>query len=140
MPSSSLASPRALPTTTTTTTITTTSTLSPPAPVRQVFDSFQIIATPTDPLTLRLTSSDTEGVAPATFRFEAHVTGGTEPYTYSWNFGDGSQQGNEQTVLHTFDRAGTYNVRVIVTDSTARAASDSILVNVQEPPAMEEPM
>src|SRR5688572_9133759 len=74
-----------------------------PAPVRQVFDSFELVAAPaapaapaaapprpspasplpTSPLTVEITSSDTEGeVAPATFEFDADVTGGTEPYTY----------------------------------------------------------
>jgi PKD repeat protein len=88
---------------------------------------------------VEITSSDTEGVAPATFRFEAHVTGGAEPYTYIWNFGDGSQRGSEQTVSHTFYQAGTYNVRVVVTDSTGRTALDRILINIGAPPATEEP-
>src|ERR671923_1080123 len=53
-----------------------------PAPVRQVFDSFELVAAaPTEPLTVEITSSDTEGIAPATFEFEADVTGGMEPYT-----------------------------------------------------------
>jgi PKD repeat protein len=137
--SDSLASPRSLPTGTSTTTSSPTL-LSPPAPVRQVFDSFQLIAaTPAEPLRVEITSSDTEGVAPATFRFEAHVTGGMEPYTYSWSFGDGSssrQERGDDTVRHTFDRAGTYNVRVIVTDSTGRTVSDSILITVEAPPPL----
>jgi hypothetical protein len=69
-----------------------------PAAARQVFDSFELItgaapqappsrppsAAPTVPLAVEITSSDTEGeVAPTTFEFEANVTGGTEPYTYS---------------------------------------------------------
>src|SRR5829696_1251529 len=62
-----------------------------PAAARQVFDSFELItaaappsAAPAEPLTVEITSSDTEGeVAPTTFEFEANVTGGTEPYTYS---------------------------------------------------------
>jgi PKD repeat protein len=93
---------------------------------------------PPPPLTaVEITSSDTQDVAPATFRFEAHVTGGTEPYTYSWNFGDGSSQlGNEQTVMHTFDQAGTYTVRVTVTDSTGRTAFNNIEINVKEVPVV----
>src|SRR5215204_4731745 len=84
----------------------------PPAAVRQVFDSFELIAAeeeveePTNPLTVDITSSDTEGgeIAPATFEFEADVAGGTEPYTYSWDFdGEGSGESNEQTVSHTFE-------------------------------------
>jgi hypothetical protein len=143
IPSDSLASPRSLPTATATTTSSPTL-LSPPAPVRQVFDSFQLIAVEAfaQPPRVEITSSDTEGVAPATFRFEANVTGGTEPYTYSWSFGDGSssrQERGDDTVRHTFDRAGTYNVDVTVTDSTGRTAFDNIKINVKEAPVAEQP-
>src|ERR687897_3214414 len=67
-------------------------------------------------LTVGIISNGTEGVAPATFEFQANLTGGTEPYTYSWDFGDGSEGSDEQTVLHTFEEAGTYNVTLAVTD------------------------
>ena len=132
--SSLAASPSSSPTTTT----------LPPAPVRQVFDSFQLISTEalTEPLVVRITSSDTEGdVAPATFEFRANVTGGTEPYSFSWNFGDGREErGNgDETVRHTFDQAGTYNVHVIVTDSTGRTAFDNIEINVKEASVTEQP-
>jgi PKD repeat protein len=91
--------------------------------------------------TVDITSSDTEGVAPATFQFEANVIDGTEPYTYRWNFGDGSEESNDKTVEHTFDEAGEYTVRLIVTDSDGRTATDSIVVTVttEEPPTEEPP-
>ena len=130
----------------------------PAAALRQVFESFELIAAqdmppaqseqaqeveeePTNPLTVDITSSDTEGggIAPATFEFEADVAGGTEPYTYSWDFdGEGSEESNEQTVSHTFEEAGTYNVGLTVTDSGSQTASDSIVINVEEAPAEEE--
>src|SRR5918995_1642939 len=107
------------------------------APVRQVFDSFEIIAAPTEPLTVEIISSDTEGVAPATFEFEADVIGGIEPYTIRWDFDDGSGESDEdETVEHTFDIAGTYNVGVMVTDSTGRTVSDNVLIIVEEPPPL----
>jgi PKD repeat protein len=124
-----------------------TSTSLPP-PVRQVFDSFELIAASTaEPLTVEITSSDsTEGIAPATFEFEADVTGGMEPHTIRWDFGDGSSIGeveveeeeeeNDEDVEHTFDIAGLYNVRVSVTDSTGRTAADSMLIIVDEPPPL----
>jgi PKD repeat protein len=106
------------------------------ATVRQVFDSFEIIAASTDPLTVEITSSDTEGVAPATFEFEADVIGGMEPYTISWDFGDGSSEEEDEDVEHTFDIAGTYNVGIMITDSTGRTVSDSILITVEPPPPL----
>jgi PKD repeat protein len=130
-----------------TTTVTPSGSLPlPPAAVRQVFDSFELIAAqeveePTNPLTVEITSSDTEGgeIAPATFEFEADVAGGTEPYTYSWDFdGEGSGESNEQTVSHTFEEDGRYNVRLTVTDSIGQSASDSMEITVEEAPAVEE--
>ncbi|MFL6484972.1 MAG: PKD domain-containing protein [Nitrososphaera sp.] len=119
-----------------------------PAQVRQVFDSFELVSARTEPLTVQLTSEETEGIAPATFEFEAQVTGGMAPYTISWNFGDGRsweegvRGGDEEEndrgehVEHTFEVNGTYNARVSVTDTTGRTASDSIPIIVDEPPPL----
>jgi PKD repeat protein len=109
-----------------------------PAAARQVFGSFELIAAaPAEPLTVEITSSDTEGVAPATFDFEANVTGGTVPYTYSWDFGDGSvESDDDESIDHTFNIAGTYTVSATVTDSTGRTVSDSILITVEPAPPL----
>src|SRR5215218_5458352 len=119
-----------------------------PAAARQVFGSFELIAAPAEPLRVEITSSDTEGqVAPATFDFEANVTGGMEPYTIRWDFDDGDSDEEESDdddndVDHTFDVAGNYTVSATVTDSTGRTVSDSILITVEPapPPATEERM
>jgi PKD repeat protein len=97
-------------------------------------------------LTVDITSSDTEegeedATAPATFEFEADVSGGTEPYTYRWNFDDdGSsvESDDDETISHTFEEAGTYNVRLTVTDSSGQRASDSVQITVEEAPPDEE--
>jgi PKD repeat protein len=118
------------------------------APVREVFDSFELVAvvSPTEqPLTVEISSNDTEAIVPATFEFEADVGGGTEPYTYSWDFDDeGSTSGeesDEQTISHTFEEAGSYDVSLTVTDSGGQSASDSVEITVEEeeePQAEEE--
>jgi PKD repeat protein len=111
------------------------------APVREVFDSFELVAVvePTEePLTVEITSNDTEAIAPATFEFEANVTDGTEPYAYNWNFVDGSEESDEESVNHTFEEAGSYNVSLTVTDSRGQSASDSIEITVEEAPPAEE--
>src|ERR687892_288969 len=120
-----------------------TTSLSSSPPVKQVFDSFELIAARTEPLTVEITSEDTEGIAPATFEFEANVAGGMQPYTINWDYGDEGTSGgeeereeNDEDVEHTFDVAGTYNMRVSVTDSTGRTASGSILIIVDEPPPL----
>lgn len=116
--------------------------MSLPPPVRQVFDSFGLItvATSTEPLAVTINSRtiEGEGVAPATFEFESDVTGGAAPYAHSWDFDEEDvEESNEEVVLHTFDEAGTYNVRVAVTDSSGQNASDSVEIVVEEAPAEE---
>ena len=96
-------------------------------------------------LTAEVISNGTQGVAPATFEFQANLTGGTEPYTNIWNFGEGSEESNEQTVLHTFEEAGTYNVTLVATDTDNQNASDSIEINVEAaaappPTAITDPL
>ena len=86
----------------------------------------------TEPLTVGIISNGTEGVVPATFEFQANLTGGTGPYTISWDFGDGSEESDEQTVLHTFEEAGTYNVTLAATDTDNQNAFDSIEISVEE--------
>ena len=99
----------------------------------------------TELLTAEIISNGTQGVAPATFEFEANITGGTEPYTYVWDFDDDSEESNEQTVSHTFEEAGTYNITLGVTDTDNQTASDSIEITVEEaapspPTTITEPL
>ena len=120
-----------------------------PTPVSQVFDSFELVTVvPTAgeepppaeevPFNVEIVSTSTEGVAPATLLFEADVQGGTEPYSYSWDFGDGSEEIINGVTTHTFEEAGTYNVVLTITDSAGRTASDSVAITIterEEPPA-----
>jgi PKD repeat protein len=91
-----------------------------------------------EPLTVQLISNATQGIVPATFQFDANITGDTEPYDISWNFGDGNEESDEERVLHTFEEAGTYDVTLTVTDSNGETLSDSMEVQVLEPE--EEPL
>src|SRR5215217_3930908 len=95
---------------------------------------------PTELLTAEIISNATEGIAPATFEFQANLTGGTEPYTYLWDFGDGSEGSDEQSVAHTFEEAGIYNITLAATDTDNQNASDSIEINVEAPPPIAEPL
>jgi PKD repeat protein len=84
------------------------------------------------PLTASMNIDSTNGdTAPATFLFETFPEGGTEPYTFSWNFGDGSPQSNEQNTEHTFVNPGTYVVSLTVIDSAGETVSDRREVNVR---------
>jgi PKD repeat protein len=88
----------------------------------------------TELLTAEIISNGTQGVAPATFEFQANITGGAPPYSYTWDFGDGSEGSDEQTVEHTFEEAGTYNVTLTAIDTDNQNVSDNIEISVEEPP------
>src|SRR5215210_9272039 len=142
---------------TTAETTTASSRLPLPAPIIHVFDSFELIAgaeveqaivaalhglvapavdveqVPEDVVTAEIDSSDTEGTAPATFEFEADITGGTEPYIIRWDLDDdGIAESNEETVVVTFNEAGTYDIVLTVADIEGQIASDSVEITVEE--------
>src|SRR5574343_344443 len=58
------------------------------------------------------------------------ATGGTGPYTYSWNYGDGST-GTGQTVSHTYATAGSYQASLTATDANGCPTTTSSTVIVQ---------
>jgi aryl-phospho-beta-D-glucosidase BglC (GH1 family) len=64
--------------------------------------------------------------------FSATASGGTPPYTYSWNLGDGAT-GSGQTTIHTYASAGTYNATLTITDSSGNTTSLSQTFNVAQP-------
>jgi PKD repeat protein len=93
------------------------------------------------PLTVHAIWDSTNGnTAPATFRLEADVlSGGTPPYTYHWDFGDG-QQSTVQNVRHTYESPGSYTATLTVTDAIGQIVSDSTEIPVQPaPPTTGEP-
>src|SRR5215218_9940882 len=94
----------------------------------------------TESLAAEITSNATSGNAPATFSFDADASDGTGPYTVNWNFGDDSEESDEQSVVHTFTEAGNYTVTLTATDSTGETATDTLEITVEESPTDEEPV
>ncbi|MDE1881666.1 MAG: PKD domain-containing protein [Euryarchaeota archaeon] len=68
--------------------------------------------------------------------FTALPSGGTSPYAFLWNFGDGSGSGSTATgsTVHTYANAGNYVVTVTVQDSGGRLSSASAAVQVSASP------
>jgi hypothetical protein len=73
--------------------------------------------------------------------FTATVSGGTSPYSYSWDFGDsGTATGNGPT--HTYSSGGNFTVKLTVTDSASPSATVVVLhaVLVTSQPAPPFPL
>jgi len=83
-----------------------------------------------------VTASPTSGRAPLAVSFSADVVGGLKPYSFGWTLGDGSSA-SQQGFSHTYSSAGSYNVRVRVSDSAGSLDENSVSVSVG--PGVEEP-
>ena len=64
--------------------------------------------------------------------FSASISGGSPPYTFSWDFGDGST-GIGASPNHTYSSPGTFDVTLTATDSNSQTASTSQLVAASNP-------
>lgn len=65
-------------------------------------------------------------------QFSGSATGGSEPYTWSWAFGDGATA-TEQNPTHTYATSGNFTAILTVTDSTGASGVDTASVSVAGP-------
>jgi PKD repeat protein len=86
----------------------------------------------TTPLSARATGTPATGNAPLNVSFSGSATGGTGPYSFSWNFGDGSATSTVPSPSHTYGSAGTFTANLTVTDgsSPAKTATSSVTTTV----------
>jgi hypothetical protein len=63
--------------------------------------------------------------------FTGFASGGTEPYTWAWDFGDGGSS-TEQNPTHAYDAAGVYDVTLTVTDAAMKTATNSTTATITE--------
>ncbi len=83
---------------------------------------------PPPALSVSATATPTSGTIPFAVAFTSEVSGGTPPYTVTWNFGDSSPAvtGAPSTAgntSHTYDSVGSFNATLTVVDS-----ADSMVV------------
>jgi PKD repeat protein len=92
--------------------------------------------TVTTALSASASATPASGSIPLTVAFGTTVSGGTAPYTYDWNFGDGTAHGSTQAPSHTYTTVGTYTATVTVTDSAPshHSVSSSMTITVKPPP------
>jgi hypothetical protein len=74
---------------------------------------------------------DYEAEINETIQFMGKAWGGVEPYTWFWDFGDGSNS-TEQNPQHAYTQVGEYEVILIVTDATNQIATDETEAKIEE--------
>lgn len=89
---------------------------------------------PADELYVDLEAEPDEGAPPLTVKFTSSVEDGTPPFTYSWDFGDGTPPGTEANPSHVYQKAGEFTATLTVKDSKGLAGSEEydVLVEVEE--------
>lgn len=79
------------------------------------------------PPTVSVSASPSSGFAPLTSTFTLRAVGGTPPYRIGWVFGDGGGSSNVSPT-HQFSAAGSYDVRVLLTDADNLTTSGNLTV------------
>jgi PKD repeat protein len=70
--------------------------------------------------------------------FQSEVTGGTTPYSYIWNFGDGITS-TQKTPVHIYENAGTYTVTLTITDGLEQEKTATHTIEVETGSTSEDP-
>lgn len=82
-------------------------------------------------LTATAAATPTSGAAPLAVSFTGSAANGTPPYTWSWEFGDGSLPATGQNPTHTYVNPGTYQATLTVRDAAnATATSNRLTIQV----------
>jgi len=92
-----------------------------------------------NPLQATASAVPTSGQIPLNVAFTGTATGGTPPYSYSWDFGDGSAKSTAQNPSHAYTVAGTYTAKLTVTDSASPANTASSSVTITASPVQGTP-
>lgn len=79
-------------------------------------------------LQAQINASVTSGTPPLEVNFTATAVGGASPYSFSWNFGDGSSMSAQGATAHTFNRSGTFTVILTVTDAQGHQSSAHVQI------------
>ena len=87
----------------------------------------------TSPITVILTRDIGDGTqAPSLWSLEANADGGVPPYTYTWDFGDGTT-GEGCCPDHWYESPGEYVTTATATDAVGNTGSDSVRIRVDTP-------
>ncbi len=107
------------------------------APTRTATSSKTVTISMPPPPSTSFTFQPASPIVNTPVTFTATTTGGTPPYTVTWNFGDGSS-GTGSSIVHTFTSAQSFTVTEVATDSSSpsQSATSSKTVIVQPTPPL----
>lgn len=88
-----------------------------------------VIYTPIAALTVAGMVTPAFGATPLLVLFDCFPSGGGSPFTYLWDFGDGTNS-TERDPSHFFNVSGTYDVTLTVTDNASQTATWNTTVTV----------
>jgi PKD repeat protein len=115
------------------------STNSPDFPVTGAYqgawagDYDAVVAKVSPSLACTAAANPVNGTAPLGVDFAATAVGGTPPYQFAWQFGDGGTA-TGQNAYHTYTAGGTFNVILTATDDRSLTATDGHLQIAVAPP------
>ncbi|PIE70259.1 MAG: hypothetical protein CSA22_08625 [Deltaproteobacteria bacterium] len=87
------------------------------------------------PSAIRFTASPASGAAPLSVTFDAtdaQETGWREPFSYAWNFGDGTSAVDVSTG-HIYTQSGTYDATLTITDAAGSSGTATLSIQVTPP-------
>lgn len=95
-------------------------------------------APPPPALSVSATAIPTSGTIPFQVEFTSEVSGGSPPYSVTWNFGDSSPEdtGSPATAgntSHTYDSVGSFNATVTVVDSADNSVTKNWTIDASAP-------
>jgi len=90
-----------------------------------------LIGTPPPALSVSAAQASGGGFS---INFTGTATGGSSPYWYYWDFGDGGSS-TQLSPSHTYPGAGSYLATFTVVDAVGRGSSSTVVVNVGGAPA-----
>jgi len=90
--------------------------------------AFITVTDKAQPIIAKINADKTSGTAPLTVRFSDVSSG--DVTTRTWNFGEGNTA-SDQSIVHTFTKAGLYSVSLIIKGPSGESTSD-IMISVDE--------